>query len=433
VSGYGAQVVGSILRDGREAYWRVADLLTPEDFADPKMAGLFRLCKQAAANEDHSFDLFVLGDEAQAAGVAESWEVTELATHAIGSSNLRVYAEKLRDEKLRRATRQICAVGAETGDLAEVQRSLTALMEGQPASAIAIYDATKAMMKSWTERYSAGETFTGIRTGYDKIDEYTGGLQPGRLYGIGARAKMGKTILAMNICSNVALLAKRNVAIWSLEMSEEELLQRMVCAEGMVPSIIAQRPKLIDHHEDAWGRWIAAGKRIGEAPIRLSTRTDVTVEQIEAQVRQLHAAGMCDVACIDYLGLIRMPKADRHDLSVAFVTRRFKILAKDLKIPIILVFQLNRGSEKGQAPRAPIPSDARDSGAIEQDLDAMFLLHRPSYYDKQAEKGLRLELAIQRNGPTGVFHLEDRLDCCRFVDTGRMWDETALPAKDFDL
>ncbi len=149
----------------------------------------------------------------------------------------------------------------------------------------------------------------------------------------------------------------------------------------------------------------------------------MTIEEIEAQARQLHASGHCDLLCIDYLGLIRMPKKDRHDLAVAHVTRRVKIIAKELRIPVILVFQLNRGSESGMQVRPPRPSDARDSGAIEQDLDAMFLLHRPSYYDKGAPSGLRLDLALQRNGPTGLIRLEEELHHCRFLPSNQEWKD----------
>ncbi len=150
----------------------------------------------------------------------------------------------------------------------------------------------------------------------------------------------------------------------------------------------------------------------------------------------MHAMGKCDVLAIDYLGLVRTPKADRHDLAIAHITRRVKIIAKELRIPVLLVFQLNRGSESGAAVRPPRPSDARDSGAIEQDLDAMFLLHRPSYYDKTAEAGLRLDLALQRNGPTGLIRLEDQLDRCRFAPSDRDWQEapsSRIAKRDDDL
>ena len=128
-----------------------------------------------------------------------------------------------------------------------------------------------------------------------------------------------------------------------------------------------------------------------------------------------------------------MPKKDRHALDVAHVTRRVKIIAKELRIPVILVFQLNRGSESGMQVRPPRPSDARDSGAIEQDLDAMFLLHRPSYYDKTAPSGLRLDLALQRNGPTGLIRLEEELHHCRFLPSNQEWKDPKAAGMDNDL
>ena len=130
---------------------------------------------------------------------------------------------------------------------------------------------------------------------------------------------------------------------------------------------------------------------------------------------------------------LRLPTMSRHDLAIAHATRRVKIIAKELKIPVILVFQLNRGSESNGAVRHPRPSDARDSGAIEQDLDAMFLLHRPSYYDKKAPKGMRLDLAIQRNGPTGLIYLHEELDKCRFAGGATEWTDAAPNTGDHDL
>ncbi len=230
------------------------------------------------------------------------------------------------------------------------------------------------------------------------------------------------TVFAMNICAHVAL-AGTPVGVWSLEMSDEELMQRMACAQAGIPSVVLQRPRLLDSVEEAMPKLNAAIKALRDAPLYISDRTDVTIEQIEAQARQMHASGKLELLCIDYLGLLRLPKMDRHDLSIAHVTRRVKIIAKELKIPVLLVFQLNRGSESAVAVRAPRPSDARDSGAIEQDLDVMFLLHRPSEYDTKAAKGLRLHLALQRNGPTGLIRLDDVLHQCRFTGGTHAWED----------
>lgn len=435
-------VLGGIIIGGKDAYWRVADVVSAEDFPTARLSNLYRICAEVAKSAA-DLDVIEVGDEAERQGIMSAADVTEIARNTASAANIRGHAERVKSDSITRRVRVICAEGAKSGDVATVQGSLTALLTAQPASAVPAGEALTRMWKALETRYYAGDDLTGLQTGFPLIDEMTGGLQPGRVYGIGARAKMGKTVLAMNICANVACppmgsdgpkWPAKSVAVWSLEMSDEELMQRMVAAHSAVPSVVMQRPRLMDNVEHATDRIFASVKALRASPLRISDRTDVTIEQIESQARQLHACGQLDLLCIDYLGLLRLPKMDRHDLSIAHVTRRVKIIAKELRIPVILVFQLNRGSEQGGTVRAPRPSDARDSGAIEQDLDAMFLLHRPSYYDKSAPKGLRLDLAIQRNGLTGLIRLEDELHCCRFTGGEQEWaDASAHIGRDDDL
>jgi replicative DNA helicase len=426
-------VIGAITLGGKDAYWRVADLLTPEDFPAPWFSNVYRIMGDIARSAA-DLDVITICEEMERQGVADQHEVVDCAGHTPGWSNIRAYAEGVKRAALERRVKVICAAGAKTGDVTTVQASLSALLSAQPAHAVPARDVLKRMWDGVMERYHAGDALAGIPTGIPRLDEMTGGLQPGRVYGVGARAKMGKTVLAMNICATVAL-AKKAVAVWSLEMSDEELMQRMACATAGVPSKVLQHPRLLDTVDGAMSRLHEATKALRESPLLISDRTDVTIEQIEAQARQMHACGQLDLLCIDYLGLLRLPKMDRHDLAIAHVTRRVKIIAKELRIPVLLVFQLNRGSEHGQAVRAPRPSDARDSGAIEQDLDAMLLLHRPSYYDKRAPKGLRLDLALQRNGPTGLIHMTDDLACCRFTGGADEWtdDGATKGGRDNDL
>lgn len=436
-------VIGGILLAGKDAYWRVADTVSAEDFTDPFLANAFRVCGDVARSAA-DLDVVTVGEEMERQGFSDSWKLIELASHTPGAANIRAYADSVKRDATERRARAIFAEGAKTGDVTTVQAQLTALLSSQPAHAVPARDAIKRMWDGVMARYAAGDDLTGIQTGIPLVDELTGGLQPGRVYGIGARAKMGKTILAMNICANVAappvgsdgefVRQPKAVAVWSLEMSDEELMQRMACAHAGVPSVVMQRPKLLDTVDGAMSRLNVATKALRDSPLRISDKTDVSIEQIESQARQMHACGQLDLLCIDYLGLLRMPKMDRHDLAVAHCTRRVKIIAKELRIPVLLVFQLNRGSEHGQMVRPPRPSDARDSGAIEQDLDAMFLLHRPSYYDKGAEPGLRLDLAIQRNGPTGLIRMEDELACCRFTGGHAEWnDKDPTSGRDDDL
>lgn len=427
-------VIGGILIAGKDAYWRVADVLTPEDFPTAALANLYRIAGDVAKSSA-DLDVFTVGEEAERQGVIAAADVVGIAANTVSAANIRGHAELVKSASLTRRVRAICAEGARSGDIATVQASLSALLSGQPSHAVHAREAIKRMWEAVEARYYAGDALAGLQTGYPLVDEMTGGLQPGRVYGIGARAKMGKSVLAGNICANVAAppvdregnaqWSAKAAAIWTLEMSDEELMQRMTCARSGIPSQVVQRPKLMDAMDGAFGRLHDATKELRDAPLYISDRTDVTIEQIESQARQMRAGGALDLLCIDYLGLLRLPKMDRHDLSVAHATRRVKIIAKELRIPVLLVFQLNRGSEQGQAVRPPRPSDARDSGAIEQDLDAMFLLHRPSYYDKHAPKGLRLDLAIQRNGPTGLIRLEDELHCCRFTGGTNEWTDAA--------
>lgn len=421
-------VLGSILIGGRDAYWQVADLLSPDDFPNARMARVYRLCGEVARS-GADLDQITVGERAD----NDAAYVIDLASSSFSTASLKSYAEIVKSDALARRFKAICAEGAKSGDMATTQAQMSALLSSQPAHAIHASVALTRMWDAAMERLERGDALAGIETGFPMIDEMTGGLQPGRVYGVGARAKMGKTVLAMNISANVAL-AGHPVAVWSLEMAAEELMQRMACAEGGVPSVMLQRPRLLEAATEETQKLHGAIKRLKEAPLWISDRTDVTIEQVEAQARQMHACGNLKLLCIDYLGLLRMPKADRHDLAVAHCTRRIKIIAKELRIPVLLVFQLGRGSENGANVRYPRPSDARDSGAIEQDLDAMFLLHRPSYYDKGAQKGLRLDLAIQRNGPTGLIRMNDELDRCRFTGGTDEWvDPKVTTGRDNDL
>lgn len=424
-------VLGGILIGGKDAYWRVADMLRPEDFPTARLANLYRVCGELAKGE--AFDFFLVGDEAERQGVMPAADVIQIAQFTGSAANIRAHAERVKADALSRRVKAICADGAKSGDVATVQAQLTALLTAQPSHAVHVRDVLKRMWDGVMVKYEAGDALAGIPTGFPKLDEWTGGLQPGRVYGIGARAKMGKTILAMNICTHAALLGKA-VAVWSLEMTDEELAQRLTSAVAGVQSVLLQRPRLLDSVDGAMARLNDATKRLRDTRLRMSDVTDVTIEQIEAQARQMHANGELDLLCIDYLGLLKLPKMDRHDLALAHVTRRVKIIAKELRIPVILVFQLNRGSEKGSDVRAPRPSDARDSGSIEQDLDAMLLLHRPNYYDKRAQPGCRLDLALQRNGPTGLIHLTDELDRCRYAGGDCEWVDATKPnGRDNDL
>ncbi len=425
-------VLGGLLIGGQEAYWKIADLLTVEDFYDVRHAAIFdAVSRQADAKSD--VDVITVGEDLERQGKMRLQDVISLAANTHSAANIRSHAEIVREDSIRRKIRAICANGAKTGDAGQVQAEMAEVLKHQPAYAVPAKEALNRMYAAIVERYNQNEELAGISTGYPLLDGMTGGLQGGRLYGIGARAKMGKTMLAMNICANAALAGK-SVGIWSLEMTSEELMQRMAASVGGVPFNDLQNPKRLDENNNhGWSQVSNAVKALRDVKLKIADKTDVTIEQIEAQARQMKAsADGLDLICIDYLGLLKLPKLDRQDLAIAHATRRAKIIAKELKIPVLLVFQLNRGSESGNIPRAPRPSDARDSGAIEQDLDVMLLLHRPNYYDHSAPEGLRLDVALQRNGPTGLIKLDDDLTRCRFLHTDEKWFDPKTTASKYD-
>lgn len=423
-------VLGGVLIGGREAYWRVADVIGAADFANPQHSRLFGLIAEIAAGES-DLDAVTVGDEAERRGIMPSWQVIDLLSQTISFANVRGHAERVKADALDRRFRAICAEGQRSGEITETQAAISELIQSRPGGLVPISQAMRSMWDGVMERYHSGRAHSGLQTGYADLDRMTGGLQPARVYGIGGRAKMGKSVLAMNIAANIAcppldreglaLFPPRQVAVWSLEMAQDELAQRMACAKAGVRSALLQSPRLMDNEPEATARLNGAIAMLNQASLSVSDRMDVSIEDVEAQARQLKSEGKLDLMVLDHLGLFRMPKKDRHDLAVGHVTRRIKHIAKDLQIPVILVFQLNRGNEKGAVVRPPMPSDARDAGNIEQDLDAMLLLHRPSYYDKAARKGLRLDLSLHRNGPTGLMELSDELDMCRFGYTGRPW------------
>lgn len=399
-------VLGAVLIDP-PSYFRVSDLLKPDDFTTEINAAIWKAFGKLHEAE-RGIDYFTVGE---AIG-HDGGYLIDLAHGTPNAGSIRAYAESVKAEATRRRTRAIGQRIATNGDIAEAQTLIASVLDDQPNRLITAKEANQTMFAGVLARFEAKEEMSGLPTGIPQLDELTGGLQRGRVYALGARAKMGKSILAWQIAAHVAVYGKKRVAGFSLEMGADELMQRMACCIGGVRSGGLLHPKLMSDAE--WEFLNTAVKRVSESKLVLSERMDMTIDGIEAQSRQAKP----DLIVIDYLQLIEQPKLETEAVRLAYITRRIKKLAKDCNCPVIEVFQVNRGNEATGVVRKPRPSDARGSGTIEQDCDAMLLLHRPSYYDQSAPKGLSLELALQRNGPTGEIWMADELDRCRFVPTG---------------
>lgn len=402
-----------------QSWWRVAGKVEAKHIAAPALRRVFELVGEVIERNSAADVVEVLE-----AAEHEGGEVLDAANDAMAAyaaaANVEHYAGMVRDaatkRELQAAGRAILQAATEsataTEAISEAQRALSDVMTSQPARWVGARDAAKRVADKFKARLTA-ESKPGLTTGFPDLDELIE-LEPGRVYGIGARPKIGKSVLAANIVSHLAFGLGKSCGIWTGEMGVLEYSERLIAHRGNVSLRGIKNPKAMA--EEEMQRFTQAVQDLAAARIHVTEDTDVTIEAIEAQARYLRAQGELDGALvIDYLGLLKLPKADRHDIAIGHVSRRAKIMAKELDVPVILVFQLNRASETGSTVRPPRPSDARDSGNIEQDLDVMLLLHRWTPYDPNAEPGLRLEVALNRSGPTGLVKLGDRLSTASFL------------------
>jgi replicative DNA helicase len=256
--------------------------------------------------------------------------------------------------------------------------------------------------------FDHGQSVTGIETGFTALDNMTSGLQPGELVIIAARPSLGKTALALNIAAHAAITGKRVVGIFSLEMSKESLLIRMLCSEGEIDS---HRLRTGFADQADWDKMTQALGRLSQAPLFIDDTPALSIMQIRAKARRLHSERKkLDLIIVDYLQLVTgHGRFENRTQEVSYISRGLKAIAKELSVPVIALSQLSRAPEAGKG-REPQLSDLRESGSIEQDADVVIFIHRASRSGDGTgldEPGIVTELNIgkQRNGPTGPFKL----------------------------
>jgi replicative DNA helicase len=267
--------------------------------------------------------------------------------------------------------------------------------------------------------YEQGREVTGLATHYIEFDKMTSGLQNSELIIIAARPSMGKTAWAINIAQNCAVRDSKVVAVFSLEMSKESLLRRMLASEAMVGSRKLQTGFI--PREDK-GKLIAALDRLMTSKMFVDDTPGITLAEMRAKARRLRQQeGRLDLIVIDYLQLMTgstgKAKFENRTQEVSSISRGLKALAKEMNVPVVALSQLSRGSEQRTGDKKPLLSDLRESGSIEQDADVVAFIHREEYYDRENEdiKGqAEIIIAKQRNGPTGTVKLAYLADFTRF-------------------
>jgi replicative DNA helicase len=340
------------------------------------------------------------------------------------------YVRIVRDKSLMRQLLTVCDMGMiEASDqsrealdvLNQVTSRLTEISEHAVTGGFSDITAiVKDSFGSIDALYEQGREVTGLATHYIEFDRMTSGLQESELIIIAARPSMGKTAWAINIAENAAVRGGKVVAVFSLEMSKASLLRRMLASQALVNSKAIQTGMLM---RDDRTKLINGLERLMESKMFIDDTPGITLAEMRAKARRLKQQhGQLDLIVIDYLQLMTGSNSNQKGFEnrtqeVSAISRGLKALAKEMKVPVVALSQLSRGSEQRGGDKKPLLSDLRESGSIEQDADVVCFIHREEYYDRENEdlKGkAEIIIAKQRNGPTGSIHLAYLADYTRF-------------------
>lgn len=286
------------------------------------------------------------------------------------------------------------------------------------ASFVSLKEVIKDSFEMIEHLYDKKETVTGVPSGFKDLDDLTTGFQKGDLIVVGGRPSMGKTAFTLNVAQHVGLEMREPVAIFSLEMSKEQLALRMLCSEAMVNSNSIRKGFI---KKEDWHKLTSAASNLTGAPIFIDDSSAITVLELRAKARRLKMEHGLSLVIVDYLQLMKGKGSfERREQEISDISRSLKGLAKELRVPVIAVSQLNRSVESRRPPK-PMLADLRESGAIEQDADVILFLYRDEVYNKDnpGNKGkAEVDIAKQRNGPAGVtVHLAYLSQCTRFMNT----------------
>ncbi|AST05934.1 replicative DNA helicase [Anoxybacillus flavithermus] len=432
-------VLGAILLEP-SALTTASEILIPEDFYRAAHQKIFRTMLQLS-DRGEPVDLVTVTSELADANALEEVGgvsyLTELANAVPTAANVHYYA-KIVEEKsiLRRLIRTATSIAQdgytredEVDDvLNEAERKILEVSQRKNTSGFQnIKDVLVQAYDNIEMLHNRKGEITGIPTGFIELDRMTAGFQRSDFIIVAARPSVGKTAFALNIAQNVATRTGENVAIFSLEMGAQQLVMRMLCAEGNINAQNLRTGKLTP--ED-WGKLTMAMGSLSNAGIFIDDTPNIRVSEIRAKCRRLKQEQGLGMILIDYLQLIQGSGRNRENRQqeVSEISRSLKALARELDVPVIALSQLSRSVEQRQDKR-PMMSDLRESGSIEQDADIVAFLYRDDYYDKESENKNIIEIIIakQRNGPVGTVQLAFVKEYNKFVNLERRFDDTNVP------
>ena len=404
-----------------DAIISLADELTPDDFYKPANKIVFKTMLSLLEKGepiDATTMVSALTNQRDISNIGGINYVVELVNSTPTSKNVEHYAKLVKEKATLRKV------------IADLSDSLSSAYQGDVSISDIISKTEKSMLDISKQNTGTGfrnvadildthmqivETrsqtdgfVTGLSTGFVGLDKITTGLHEGNLIILAARPAMGKTALALNIAKHVATMERKPAVIFSLEMGAEELIERMVASEGMIPGYHLKTGNL---STDEWKRLVHAQSNLYDVPIFVDDTAGIRISDIRSKARKLsQEMGGLGIIIIDYLQLITGSKRENRQQIVSEISRELKILAKDLRVPVIALSQLSRSVEQRQDKR-PMLSDLRESGSIEQDADIVAFLYRDAYYQKEhadsqeANNVTELILEKNRHGSLGTVKL----------------------------
>lgn len=436
-------VLGAIFLDA-DALVEAMAVIEPQDFYRRAHQIVFR--SMIALNDrNENIDIITLKSQIESENTLEDVGgisyLTELSQVTPTASGVAHYAKIVKDkstlrELIQAATKIVKEGYSQEGSVEEIveaaEKGILNVSEKRNSTGFqAISDVLNSTMENIDRLSQQNEEITGLPTGYPELDKMTAGLQPEELIILAARPAVGKTAFALNIAQNIGTRTDRSVAIFSLEMGAESLVNRMLCAEGTIEASHLRTGQLT---EEEWHHLIMAMGSLSRTSIFIDDTPGIKVSEIRARCRRLaQEKGNLGLILIDYLQLIEGSGRESRQQEVSEISRQLKKLAKELKVPVIALSQLSRSVEQRQDKR-PVLSDIRESGSIEQDADIVAFLYREDYYQRQGTEEDKneeeqavddvIEVIIEKNrsGARGTVELLFKKEYNKFASISRRDD-----------
>lgn len=409
-------VIGSMLM-GREAVMSASEILIGEDFYQQQYGIIFDSMVELF-NEGKPVDVITLQNRLKEKDVPpeiSSMEfVRDLVTAVPTSANVKYYANIVKDKatlrRLIRINEEIandCYLGRDKTEtiLAGTEKKIfDLLLKQNTGDYVPIRQVVLNALDSIERASKTSGSVTGVPTGFTDLDYQTAGLQPSDLILIAARPSMGKTAFVLNIAQHIAFKAKKAVAVFSLEMSKEQLVNRLFALESRVD---AQKLRTGNLNDEEWSRLIEGAGVVGESKLIIDDTPGISISELRSKCRKYKIDHDIGIVIIDYLQLMTgSGKSESRQNEISEISRSLKALARELNVPVVALSQLSRAVEQRPDHR-PMLSDLRESGAIEQDADVVMFIYRDDYYHKDTEEKNIAEIIVakQRNGPIGTVKL----------------------------